>query len=125
MDYHVNMLSLTKQVTPKDVVVGWYSTTNASIDSTNKDKLEQTNYITSLIHEVYRGQLPPNIPIEPIHLTVDVSMKGGMKINGYLSHVIQVGGVNALAKFEPVPVQIYAYEEEKIGGNHTLTLTYV
>lgn len=114
------MLALHKQVSPKDVVVGWYST--VGFNESNKNQASgtpaQLAYITSLMHEVFRGQMSSN-SAEPLHLTVDVSMKGGMKINGAINQVTRtkVNGVatDLLANFQPVPVEMYAYDEEKIG----------
>ena len=151
------MLALYKQVSPRDVVVGWYSTSgsNESAAAGGKGKAsvgtpEQLNYITSLMHEVYRGLMPANSALEPLHLNVDVAMKGGMKIAGFVNQLIRTtsaapapaaanaaaalsasatpasaaAGVAAapaqvsadvLANFQPVPVELFAYEEEKMG----------
>lgn len=114
------MLALYKQVSPKDVVVGWYSTSgsneSASSQSTGSTPA-QLAYITSLMHEVYRGQMPANSGIEPLHLNVDVSMKSGMKISGNINSVTRARDSRAdlLANFQPVPIEMHAYEEEKIG----------
>jgi translation initiation factor 3 subunit F len=102
------------------------------------------------MHEVYRGLMPANSSMEPLHLKVDVAMKGGMKIAGFVNQLIRTkqpaaaaaatpapaaavsasatpaaaAGVAAvpaqisadvLANFQPVPVELFAYEEEKIG----------
>lgn len=158
MEYHHSMLALYKQVSPRDVVVGWYSTSGsnesaASLAPGGKASVgtpEQLNYITSLMHEVYRGLMPANSSMEPLHLNVDVAMKGGMKIAGFVNQLIRTkqpaaaaaatpapaaavsasatpaaaAGVAAvpaqisadvLANFQPVPVELFAYEEEKIG----------
>lgn len=150
------MLALYKKVSPHDVVVGWYSTSGsnesaASLGPDGKASVgtpEQLNYITSLMHEVYRGQMPANSTIEPLHLTVDVAMKGGMKIGGFVNQLVRAkqnapapaaaassvaapaastSGLPAislpppvlltdvLANFQPVPIELFAYEEEKIG----------
>jgi translation initiation factor 3 subunit F len=118
------MLALYKQVSPKDVVVGWYSTSgsNESVSAQSSGGTpEQLNYITSLMHEVYRGQMPSNSTIEPLHLNVDVSMKGGMKISGFVNQVTRsrlaagAPSQDLLANFQPVPIEMHAYEEEKIG----------
>ena len=141
------MLALYKQVSPRDVVVGWYSTSgsneSAAAGAKGAGKVgtpDQLNYITSLMHEVYRGQMPAGA--EPLHLEVDVSMKGGMKVAGFINQLIRapapaaavaaapaVGSAAAaaaaaaaplpptdvLSNFQPVPVEMFAYEEEKIG----------
>lgn len=157
IEYHHSMLALYKKVSPHDVVVGWYSTSGsnesaASLGADGKASVgtpEQLNYITSLMHEVYRGQMPANSTIEPLHLTVDVAMKGGMKIGGFVNQLVRAkqpaaasavaassvaaapaastSGLPAislpppvlltdvLANFQPVPIELFAYEEEKIG----------
>lgn len=120
IEYHHSMLALYKQVSPKDVVVGWYSTSGSNESSATTGTPEQLDYITSLMHEVYRGQMPPHSSIEPLHLNVDVSMKGGMKITGNVNQVTRTRSANGaaqdlLANFQPVPLEMHAYEEEKIG----------
>src|SRR3954463_13235465 len=83
IEYHHSMLALYKQVSPRDVVVGWYSTAGsnesaaAGGEAAKQGTPEQLQYITSLMHEVYRAQIPAGSS-EPLHLEVDVSMKGGM-----------------------------------------------
>jgi len=130
IDYHHSMLGLHRQVSPKDVVVGWYSTTGSS-EADDKSKAPSLNYVTSLLHDVYRTQMNVAPNVEPLHLTVDVSMKGGMKIAGYINSVVRTktngnGNANSassssntttdlLSHFLPVPVTLDAYEEEQIG----------
>jgi len=103
IDYHHSMLALYKQVSPRDVVVGWYSTSGSNETSSAANAAgaagtpaqpaqptpEQQNYITSLMHEVYRGQMPAGSGAEPLHLVVDVSMKGGMKVNGFVNQLVR------------------------------------
>jgi translation initiation factor 3 subunit F len=139
LDYHHSMVALHNKVAPKDVVVGWYSTSGSNESSTTNQSDSQLNYVTSLIHEMYRSQMPnnnnnnsgnsSNTPIEPVHISVDVSMKGGMKISGWVNEVIRsrpssssVGSSSSsssstdiLSNFHPVPVEMWGYEEEKIG----------
>jgi translation initiation factor 3 subunit F len=121
IDYHHSMLALYKQVSPKDVVVGWYSTSGSNESAAGQtagsgSTPEQLAYITSLMHEVYRGQMPASSGIEPLHLNVDVSMKSGMKISGNINSVTRSRDrADLLANFQPVPVEMHAYEEEKIG----------
>lgn len=120
IDYHHSILALYKQVSRNDVVVGWYSTSGSN-EANAAGTPDQLNYITSLMHEVYRGIMPANSSIEPLHLNVDVSMKGGMKISGFVNQVVRARAAAAatpadlLANFQPVPIEMHSYEEEKIG----------
>lgn len=101
MAYHAKMSALHRKVN-KEVCVGWYTTG------------ENISYISSLIHEVYRGECA-----EPLLLMVDVNVVKlhRMAIQGYVGKTIKVGRRKrpTAARFEAVDLDIHAYEGEKIG----------
>lgn len=102
MMYHAKMSSLHKKVNKKEVCVGWYTTG------------DNISYISSLIHEVYRGECA-----EPLLLMVDVNVVkfNRMAIQGYVGKTIKVGARqrDTAARFEAVDLEMHAYEGEKIG----------
>lgn len=101
MDYHKKMLALHKKVNKKLYVVGWYSTG------------DNISYISSCVHQVYQ-----NIIEEPLHMTVDVNVResNSLGVKGYVGKSFRIGRRQPfMARFESVPVQISAYQGEKIG----------
>lgn len=104
MDYHHSMLALHKSANPREIVVGWYSTTAGN----------PLTYISSLMHEVYRQQVSSQF--EPLLLTVDVAVKSlQLGVRGFIEKLVKVNGQSVLAKFEAIEVAYTAYDEEKIG----------
>ena len=102
MDYHHSMLQLHKQAAPRDVVVGWYSTGDAP------------TYVSSLMHQVYRTQVPA--PHQPLLLMVDVNVSHlAMPVKAFEESQIAVNGQPALALFTAVQLVMHAYDEERIG----------
>lgn len=101
MDYHDSMLSLHKKTCKDEVVVGWYTTSDT------------LGYTSSLINDVYKDQVN-----KPVLVTVDVDVRKNHRIGlkGYIGSSVNVGKrMPPLARFEPVDLQITAYEAEKIG----------
>jgi translation initiation factor 3 subunit F len=105
MEYHKNMLALQNRVNKDEVVVGWYST---GADVT---------YISSLMHEVYKNEVKgTQDELEPVHVTVDVNLTDfKMAVKAYYGETLSVNGKSVLSRFEPVPLELQAYEAEKIG----------
>jgi translation initiation factor 3 subunit F len=104
MDYHNNMLKLHQRVNKNEVVVGWYSTG------------AQITYVSSLIHDVYQTEAEKNKGDEPVHLTVDTSLtNNSLGVKAFMGKTIRVGGKSVMARFEPVALDLHAYEAEKIG----------
>ena len=102
MDYHHNMLALHKQASPRDVVVGWYSTGDA------------LTYVSSLMHQVYRTQVAP--PAQPLLVLVDVNVQHlNMSVKAYEETQIHVNGAPVLAAFSAVSLSMSPYDEERVG----------
>ena len=102
MDYHHNMLALHKQASPRDVVVGWYSTGDA------------LTYVSSLMHQVYRTQVAA--PHQPLLLMVDVNVQHlNMSVKAYEETQIAVNNIPVLAQFSSVALHMSAYDEERVG----------
>jgi len=98
MEYHSSMLDLHKRVNPRETVVGWYATG------------DQINYISSLVHDVYKTFLP-----NPVHLVVDVAMTNNrLGLRAYRGKPFKVGDKGVIYRFEEAELEIEAYEGEKI-----------
>lgn len=103
MDYHNNMLALHNRVSPNEVVVGWYSTG------------AEVSYVSSLIHDVYKSEADRTKGKEPVHLTVDTGLtNASLGVTAYLAKTLKVGTKSVISKFEPVSLDLHAYEAEKI-----------
>jgi len=99
MEYHSRLLELQKKINPREVVVGWYSTG------------EEINYISSLIHNVYKGQVD-----QPVHLTVDTALNTSkLRVRAYTASEVRVGEKSVIARFETANMELFAHEAEKIG----------
>ncbi|KAK3100387.1 hypothetical protein FSP39_019123 [Pinctada imbricata] len=99
LEYARNMYELHKKVNASEVIVGWYSTGS------------EVSEHSVLIHEYYAREAK-----NPVHLTVDTSLKGSkMDIKGYVSAHIGVPGKTVGCMFTPIQVDITTYEPEKVG----------
>jgi len=99
IEFARNMYDLHKKVNPNEVIVGWYST--------GPDVTEHS----VLIHEYYAREAK-----NPVHLTVDTLLKTNkMGIKAFVSSVMGVPGKTQGTVFTPVPVDITAYEPERVG----------
>jgi len=114
MDYHRTMLSLYQRVNGRAAVVGWYSTGSGSGSAG-----ENVNYLSALIHEVYREEVNNGNTaqqIQPVHLVVDVSLERPLlPVQAYTAQQITVDGKQLCARFEAAALEMHAYESEKIG----------
>lgn len=99
LEYHTNMLRLSERVSPNEKVVGWYSTG------------DELNYVSSLMHEVYKSQIE-----EPVLVTVDVNVTkfNKMALKAYVGNVVKYCSAPSMARFEPVTLDVTAFEGEKI-----------
>ncbi|CAH1791841.1 unnamed protein product, partial [Owenia fusiformis] len=101
IEFARNMYELHKKVNPAEVIVGWYST------GPGPDVTEHS----VLIHEYYAREAK-----NPVHLTVDTSLKGSkMGTKAYVSTPLGVPGKTVGTMFTPVPLDITSYEPERIG----------
>merc|ERR1712043_43738 len=99
IDFARNMYELHKKVNPNEVIVGWYST--------GPDITEHS----VLIHEYYSRECK-----NPVHLTVDTSLKGArMGMKAYISSNMGIPEKTIGTMFVPVPVDITSYEPERVG----------
>jgi len=100
MEFHHTMLDLFQRATPKEMIVGWYATGG------------QVNEDSALLHEYFWKEL--NHPL--IHLTVDTNLTNySMAIKAYTTTPVAFGEKSLGSQFLPVPVEISAFDSEKIG----------
>jgi len=114
MDFHTNMLDLHHRVSPKEIIVGWYSTGSA-IDENS-----------AIIHDFYARKMTN----PPIHMTVDTNLTNfTMSVKAYTNVSVVFNEKSLGSQFLPVPLEIQAVDAEKIGvdvlmktkgGNHSL-----
>ena len=65
------MLELHRRVSPKETLVGWYSTVATGVGAAAAAK--KTDDFTIVVHEFFCDASGPGI--SPIHLLVDVSLR--------------------------------------------------
>jgi len=100
MDFHTNMLDLHHRVSPKEVIVGWYST-GSEIDDNSV-----------MIHDFYTKKM--NIP--PVHVTIDTNLTNvSMSVKAFTNVPIVINEKTLGSQFLPVPIEIQALDAEKIG----------
>lgn len=99
MEYHNSMLNLHQRICNTEVVVGWYSTG------------DEITYTSSLMHDAYKARVD-----EPLLLTVDTNVRkfNRLALKGYIGKSINILGRPSIARFQEVPLDIRAYEGEKI-----------
>lgn len=101
MEYHEKMTNLLRQASPRDTVLGWFTTGN------------QLNFFSSLIHNVYRDQL---VAYEPVLVAVDVSVAQlSMPVRVYTESRVSLNGAAIMASYNSVECEIAGSEEERIG----------
>jgi translation initiation factor 3 subunit F len=101
IEFAKNQFELHRKVNPSEVIVGWYST--------GSDVTEHS----VLIHEYYSRECK-----NPIHLTVDTSLKNGhMGMKAFTSSALGVPGKTVGTMFTPVAVEISSVEAETVGVN--------
>jgi len=100
MEFLHTLLDLHHKVSPKEVIVGWY-TTGAEI-----------NDASVLIHQFYSREMNHS----PIHLTVDTSLTDStLSVKAYTSLNISFGEKALGCQFLSVPLEIVTFDAEKIG----------
>jgi translation initiation factor 3 subunit F len=100
IEFAKNMYELHKKVNASEVIVGWYST--------GADITEHS----VLIHEYYSRECK-----NPVHLTVDTTVKQGgrMAIKAYTSTQMGIPGKTTGTMFTPVPFELTSHEAESVG----------
>jgi translation initiation factor 3 subunit F len=100
--YYKNMLGLHHRVSPKEVVVGWYSTT-MNLDDT-----------CVVIHEFFSKEMLGGVPIL---LSVDSTMKNfQMAFQTYVTNNVVLGGKLLGSQFNSVSFDLHGSESDKVGG---------
>lgn len=100
MDFHTNMLDLHHRVSPKEVIVGWYST-GSEVDENS-----------AMIHDFYTKKMNSS----PIHMTVDTNLTNyTMSVKAYTNVSVIFNEKPLGSQFLPIPLEISAFDAEKIG----------
>lgn len=105
MDYQKRMLELHLKAAPKEVLIGWYATSN------------ELNTFSALIQNFYSQQGEGTFPHPAVHLTVSTVAGQDVKADTYISAPIGVTAERAADSclFIPVPHEIKYGEAEKSG----------
>lgn len=96
-DYHRQMLSLRQKVSPKEIVIGWFSTGNEITDSS---VVVHSFYCTKDSKFTPTPQLPG-----PVHLLVDTELKNNaLGIKAFVN--VHTSVADNLAQFHEVPLEV-------------------
>lgn len=102
MYFHTNMLDLHHRVSPKEVIVGWYST-GTEIDE-NSAMIQNDFYAKKMNN------------LSPIHMTVDTNLTNNtMSVKAFTSVPVVFNEKNLGSQFLPIPLEIISLDAEKIG----------
>jgi len=100
MDFHTNMLDLHHKVSPKETIVGWYST-GGDIDENSV-----------MIHDFYSKKMN----IAPIHVTIDTNLGNlSLAVKAFTSVPVIFNEKTLGSQFLPIPIEVQALDTEKIG----------
>jgi len=106
--YHNQMLELRQKVSPREVVVGWFSTG------------EEINASSAVIHGFYQTKEakfnPTAVLSGPLHLLVDTSLSQGtmgIKISAHVN--VRTTMADSLLQFHEVPLSIQTTPGERSG----------
>lgn len=107
-DYHKQMLALRKKVSPREEVVGWFSTGTG----------DEINATSAVIHGFYCSKesefKPTAVLPAPVHLLVDTSLTQqalGIKAFMYVQPIV----APSLLQFLEVPLRVQTSPAEKSG----------
>jgi len=105
-DYHKQMLALHQKVSPRELVVGWFST---------GDEIVATSAVIHAFYCTKESQfLPTNILPGPMHLLVDTSMtKQAFGVQAFVN--VRTSVAESLLQFREVPLQLQTSMAEKAG----------
>ncbi|KAL2622097.1 hypothetical protein R1flu_002302 [Riccia fluitans] len=99
IDYHRTMFDLHQRVSPKEVIIGWYST-GAGVSGSD-----------ALIQDFYGREVT-----NPVHLTVDTSFSDDRpSIKAYVSTNLTLGDRQLAAQFHEIQLDLRMIEAERIG----------
>jgi len=107
-DYHKHMLSLRQKVSPREVVVGWFSTG------------DEINATSAVIHAFYCTKEAEFVPTAvlpgPVHLLVDTSQTQQQQSGGIKAFVnVRTTVAESLLQFHEVPLRVQTSAAEKWG----------
>lgn len=107
IEFHRTMLELHQKISPRDTIVGWFSTGKGIIRS------------DSLIQEFYAQENK-----QAIHLVVDVSLPLDAPIfTAYSVKECTLMETNLAMEFHPIPVEVKTLSTERIGSELFQTKT--
>jgi len=105
-DYHKQMLSLRQKVSPREVVVGWFST---GLDINATSAVIHAFYCTKESQFTATAVLPG-----PVHLLVDTTLSGAtFGIKAFVN--IRTAVAESLLQFHEVPLRVQTSAAEKSG----------
>lgn len=105
-DYHKQMLALRQKVSPREVVIGWFSTG------------DEINFTSAVIHSYYCKKesefvATAGLP-SPLHLLVDTSLlQQAFGIKAFLN--VRTNVAENLLQFHEVPLRVQTSSAEKSG----------
>ncbi|KAF5393171.1 hypothetical protein D9757_001296 [Collybiopsis confluens] len=104
MDYHRTMYELHHKVSPKEIIVGWYSTGS------------NLNTYSALIQNFYSQETAPH---QAIHVSLDTGVEPGQPagVKGYISSPVGVFPKAENCVFVPIPVELRFRDSERSGVN--------
>ncbi|KAI7845685.1 hypothetical protein COHA_000799 [Chlorella ohadii] len=101
VQHHQTMAQLQHRVSPRDKIVGWFSTGDPDA-SRSRD---------ALIHSFYGNECP-----NPVHLALDTSGQGGrMGVRAFVSRALGLGGNELAREFLEVECEVRSADVERIG----------
>ncbi|KAJ7514608.1 hypothetical protein O6H91_23G052200 [Diphasiastrum complanatum] len=99
IDYHRSMFELHQRVNPKEVIIGWYSTSSGVSGS------------DALIQDFYAREVT-----NPVHLTIDTMFSDETtSIKAYVSTSLTLGERQLAAQFHEIQLDLRLLEAERIG----------
>ncbi|MCO5563967.1 hypothetical protein L7F22_017620 [Adiantum nelumboides] len=99
IEYHRSMFELHQRVNPKEVIVGWYST-SAGVSGSD-----------ALIQDFYAREAT-----NPVYLTVDTTFQDeSASIKAFVSTALSLGDRQLAAQFHEVQLDLRMVEAERVG----------
>ncbi|KAH7352025.1 hypothetical protein KP509_19G025600 [Ceratopteris richardii] len=99
IEYHRSMFELHQRVNPKEVIVGWYST-SAGVSSSD-----------ALIQDFYTREMP-----NPVYLTVDTTFQDETtSVRAFVSMPLSLGDKQLAAHFHEIQLDLRMLEAERVG----------
>jgi len=106
-DYHKQMLALRQKVSPREVVVGWFSTG------------DEINATSAVIHAFYctkESQFTPAAVLPgPVHLLIDTSLSQQSHAGIHAFVNVRTSVAESLLQFHEVPLRVQTSAAEKSG----------